>query len=88
MVETKEINLKRAYSRYLDDIDYIMHNLEQGKIYELTNWTQDAYLATNISRLRDEINEMLYCIQKNEIGIENPDKKVLRSYKEREKHNK
>lgn len=78
-----KIDIALKYSSYLSEIDYIMHNLEQGRIYEKTGWTQDGYLATNITKLRSELNSMLYAIQKDELGIESPNEKVLRSYNDK-----
>ncbi|SEW19985.1 hypothetical protein [[Clostridium] fimetarium] len=83
-VNKKMNNITSNYSYYISEIDHIMHNLEKGRTYEKTGCRQDGYLATNISKLRKEINEMMYYIQKDELGIEEPSKKVLRTYEERE----
>ena len=72
-------NLKSEYSIYLDEINYIMHNLEHERIYEKTGWTQDGYLATNIGKLRDQLNHLLNAIQKYKLGVEEPEK-LFQSY--------
>ena len=73
-MENKKIDIANDYSRELTEISYILNNLEGGRIYEKTGWTQDGYLATNIQKLRKEITGLLIKVQNGDEA----DKKRIR----------
>jgi hypothetical protein len=60
--EEKIKAVRNAYGHELNDIRYRLQNLENGRIKEFTDADMDGYLATNISALRKEINDLLYKI--------------------------
>lgn len=65
----KEIDIKDKYSRELQDINYILQNLEMGRYYENTGAKMDGYLATNIQKLRDSILSLIDKIEYNKDSI-------------------
>lgn len=73
-MDNNKIDIATDYSRELNEISYILNNLENGRIYEKTGWTQDGYLATNIQKLRKEFTNLLIKIQNGDEG----DKKRIR----------
>lgn len=75
--------LKIDYSAYINKIEYMLHCLESGRYTEKSGANMDGYLANNIIKLRDELNELMYWLQKNEMGIEEPDRKIFESYNEK-----
>ena len=56
------------YSHEILDIRNKLNQLENGRIYELSDAKMDGYLATNISELRELIIDLLYKIQSGEEG--------------------
>jgi len=81
-MENKKIDIVSEYSRELNEISYILNNLEDGRIYEKTGWTQDGYLATNIQKLRKEITHLLVKIQNGEEGDKKRIREALDKYSE------
>ena len=75
-----KIDIINEYSHEIEEIRYILNNLENGKIYEKTGWTQDGYLATNIQRLRKEIVNLLVKIQDGEQGDRKRIREALDKY--------
>ena len=51
-VEKKKISIIDKCIYEFEEISYVLNNLENGRIYEKTGWTQDGYLSTNIQKLR------------------------------------
>jgi hypothetical protein len=79
-MENKKIDIANEYSRELNEIRNILDNLEDGRIYENTGWTQDGYLATNIQKLRKEITHLLTKIQNGEEGDRKRIREALDKY--------
>ncbi|MEN2465618.1 hypothetical protein [Ornithinibacillus sp. JPR2-1] len=59
----KRVDIQKLYSKELNDIKYILDNLEKGNIYERTGATMHGYLATNVIELRKKLNFLLNEIQ-------------------------
>lgn len=76
----KKIDIKEKYSRELEDIDYILRNLEKGRYYEKTGAKMDGALATNIQSLRKNINELIEKIEYDEDSIKDEIKKVINNH--------
>ncbi|MBA4688121.1 MAG: hypothetical protein H2184_13265 [Candidatus Galacturonibacter soehngenii] len=79
-MENKKIDIANEYSRELNEISYILNNLENGRIYEKTGWTQDGYLATNIQKLRKEMTNLLIKIENGEDGDKKRIREALEKY--------
>ncbi|PKQ89353.1 hypothetical protein CXK86_20085 [Paenibacillus sp. BGI2013] len=56
---TEPLGIKEKYSREINDIGYILKNLENGRYYENSRAKMDGYLATNIQQLRSKIAELI-----------------------------
>lgn len=59
----ENIDLKEKYSNEISEINYILNNLEKGRYYENTGAKIDGYLATNISKLREKLNDLFNKIE-------------------------
>ena len=59
----KVLDIKERYSRELEEIDYILRNLENDRYYEKSGATMDGYLATNILKIRKNLNDLVYKIE-------------------------
>lgn len=55
----KKVDVKKRYSQELNSIAYILQNLENGRYYEKSGAKMDGYLANNIIKLRNELDELL-----------------------------
>jgi hypothetical protein len=66
------LGIAKRYSMEIQDIANKLRDLENGRIYELTNAQMDGYLATNIIQLRKMIRELLHKIdnQKDSVSDE------------------
>lgn len=73
----KKIDIKKKYSRELEDIDYILRNLENGRYYEKSGAKMDGYLATNIQNLRKNINVLLDKIEYDKESIDDQIAKLV-----------
>ncbi len=82
-MEKNGIDIANEYIRELNEISYILNNLENGRIYEKTGWTQDGYLATNIQKLRKEITNLLIKIQNGEEGDKKRIRAALEKYRDK-----
>lgn len=51
-IEVQKISIVEKYNYEFEEIQYLLNNLENGRIYEKTGRTQDGYLSTNIQKLR------------------------------------
>lgn len=80
MESDNKLDIVKEYSREIEEIRYILNNLEKGKIYEKTGWTQDGYLATNIQKLRKELISLLTKIQNGDKGDKERIKEALDKY--------
>lgn len=79
-MDARKTNIVDEYSHEINEIRYILNNLERGRIYEKTGWSQDGYLATNIQKLRKEIVNLLVKIQDGGPGDKKRIKEALDSY--------
>lgn len=66
----KKIDIKKKYSRELEDIDYILRNLENDRYYEKSGAKMDGYLATNIQNLRKNIATLLDKIEYDKDSVD------------------
>ncbi|ABS40315.1 hypothetical protein [Clostridium botulinum] len=66
----KVVDVKKRYSRELEDIDYILRNLENGRYYENTKAKMDGYLATNVSDIRKKVDDLINKIEYNKDSID------------------
>ncbi|MCI1478245.1 MAG: hypothetical protein LKH93_11130 [Clostridium beijerinckii] len=78
MEERNEI--RKKYSYELNEINYILQNLENGRYYENSNAQCDGYLATNIQKLKKHFNELLDKIEYNENSIKDEIKEAKSKY--------
>lgn len=63
MIE-KVIDIRGRFVHEISEIEYILRNLENGRITELhPNVDMYGSLATNVSKLRTELNNLLNRIQ-------------------------
>lgn len=67
--EKKKINLRKIYTFEIQKITNKLHDLEEGRIYEFTKYGQDGYLSTNISKLKEMLNDLLHKIEFGENSI-------------------
>lgn len=65
----KKIDIKNKYSRELSEIKYILDSLENGRYYEKTGARMDGYLATNISNLKEKLNDLFIKIEYSKESI-------------------
>jgi len=61
----KVIDVRNRYNSELNNIKYILKCLENGKYYENTGAKMDGYLATNIIKLRKQVENLLDKIEYN-----------------------
>ncbi|ACA55189.1 hypothetical protein FDC45_15040 [Clostridium botulinum] len=66
----KILDVKKRYSRELEDIDYILRNLENGRYYENTKAKMDGYLATNVADIRKKVDDLINKIEYNKDSID------------------
>lgn len=63
-----DYEISEKYTSEIEDIRCKLNQLENGKIKEFTGAKQDGNLDTNIKKLREMINDLLYKIQNGEKG--------------------
>jgi len=66
----KKVDINMKYSQELEDIDYILRNLENGRYYENTNAKGDGSLVTNIQKLRGNIAKLINKIEYDKESID------------------
>lgn len=74
----KKIDVISKYDHEILQIKNKLNQLENGRVYELTNAKMDGYLATNVEQLRDMIADLLYKIEYCE---ESMGKEIKREYR-------
>jgi len=58
--------LKEKYEKEFYEISYILNKLESGRIYGInSNDRSDGSLEHNISKLRNNLNDLIYKIENN-----------------------
>lgn len=70
--------ISKRYNHELSDIENKFVQLENKRIYELSNATMDGYLATNIAQLRKMFAELLDKIQNDEEGFSERISKMIK----------
>lgn len=74
----KRIDIQNKYSREIGDIKYILNKLENGRYYEKTGAKMDGYLSTNISDLKDKLNELFNKIEYNKESIDEELSRIIK----------
>lgn len=64
------IDLKRDFSRELDEIAYRLQRMEKGLIYERTQAPGDGSLATNVVKLKEELADLFAKIEGRKPSVE------------------
>ena len=67
-MEKLNYKISDEYSHELNDISNKLAQMERGRIYELSGAQMDGYLATNVSQLKEMINDLLNKIQNGREG--------------------
>ncbi|WP_339168998.1 hypothetical protein NSQ55_21340 [Paenibacillus sp. FSL H7-0943] len=62
----KKLDVTKTYRFELRKIKDKLDDLEKGRIYEITKYGQDGYLNTNIVKLKEMLNDLLYKIEYSE----------------------
>lgn len=65
-MKEKEFDVTKTYRLELRKIKDKMDDLEQGRIYEKTNYGPYGYLNTNIVKLKEMLNDLLHKIEYSE----------------------
>ncbi len=66
----KIVNITDKYSHELLEIKNKLNQLENGRVYELSNAQMDGYLATNVKQLEKMIAKLLYKIEYGKDSVE------------------
>jgi len=67
-MEKLNYSIKEEYGQELNEIENILNQLKDGRIYELSNAKMDGSLATNAQKLKTEISKLLSKIQNGKEG--------------------
>lgn len=67
-MEKLDYEISKEYSHELSEINHKLDMMERGRIYELSGAQMDGYLATNVSQLKEMINDLLNKIQNGREG--------------------
>lgn len=67
-MEKLDYEISKEYSHELSEINHKLDMMERGRIYELSGTQMDGYLATNVSQLKEMINDLLNKIQNGREG--------------------
>lgn len=70
MTNKKLVNVMDRYSHEINEIKNRLIQLENGKVYDLTNCKGDGYLSTHIQKLESQLNELLLKIEFDKPGIQ------------------
>ncbi len=66
MAEEKKIDISKRFSIEIQNISNKLQQLEDGRIYDLTDAKMDGSLSTNIGQLKEMISDLLYKIEYGE----------------------
>ena len=69
----KSVDVTGRYSREIEEIKYILQNIENGRYYENSGARMDGYLSTNITKLRENLRDL---IKKIEYNLNSDDEKL------------
>lgn len=59
----KKVDVTGKYEQELLDIKNVLNQLDQGRVYEISNIKTDGYLSTNIKELKKMLAELIYKIE-------------------------
>jgi len=76
----EKIDVRKKYSYELNEINYILQNLENGRYYENTGAQSDGYVATRIQKIRKHLDELLDKIEYNEKSVKDELKEAKAKY--------
>lgn len=76
-----DYKISDCYSHELNEISNKLNQMERGRVYELSRAQMDGYLATNVSKLREMIAELLHKIQNGEDGTAEELAEIMKSIK-------
>ncbi|QNU65905.1 hypothetical protein EHE19_013535 [Ruminiclostridium herbifermentans] len=62
----KKIDISKRFSIEIQNINNKLQQLENGRVYDLTNAQMDGYLSTHIGQLKEMISDLLYKIEYGE----------------------
>ena len=77
ILKNKSVDVRERYCREIGEIEYILKNLEEGRYYEKTSARGDGYLATNITNLRNKLNDL---INKVEYNLDSDEDKIVKAF--------
>ena len=80
-MEKLDYRISDEYSHELNEIKSKLEQLERGRIYELSGAQMDGYLATNVSQLKEMINDLLNKIQNGREGTATELGNIMRNLK-------
>ena len=58
-----DYKIEERYTSELADIASRLDKLRKGRVYELSNVQSDGFIATNVDKLKDQVNKLLGKIQ-------------------------
>ena len=58
-----DYKIEERYTSELADIASRLDKLRTGRVYELSNVQSDGFIATNVDKLKDQVNKLLGKIQ-------------------------
>lgn len=58
-----DYKIEERYTSELADIASRLDKLRNGRVYELSNVQSDGFIATNVDKLKDQVNKLLGKIQ-------------------------
>ena len=61
--ENDDYKIEERYTSELADIASRLDKLRNGRVYELSNVQSDGFIATNVDKLKDQVNKLLGKIQ-------------------------
>lgn len=77
MAREKVVDVKDRYSREIEEIRYILQNLENGRYYENSGAKMDGYLSTNIIKLKKYLNNL---INKVEYNLDSDEDEIVKAF--------
>ena len=54
-----DYKIEERYTSELADIASRLDKLRNGRVYELSNVQSDGFIATNVDKLKDQVNKLL-----------------------------
>ncbi|MED4267305.1 hypothetical protein [Priestia megaterium] len=69
-MKERKVDVKDRYDREIEEIDYILRNLEQGRIYDITRTPGEPYLQTAVSKIREKLNDLINKIEYDKDSID------------------